>query len=113
MRRAFLFLALNLAFANITPVMAANSYPWDGIPTDKIEHFGISGALQTACTGIGKAVTDSKWGSAITCFVLINGAGAAKEVLDPKMNGHERDVKDIYANLAGTGFSFLAFSVAF
>ena len=112
MKRALLFLALNLTLGGLEPIIAGG-YPWDGIPSDKVEHFGIAGALQTACSGIGKAVTDSKWGSTITCFVLINGAGAAKEALDPHISGHSRDVNDIYANLAGSGFSFLAFSVAF
>ncbi len=87
-------------------VMAVN------LPEDKVNHFGVAAASQTLCSSVGKSVTHSKWGAIVYCFVGINALGAAKEALDPYM-GSQREEKDIFANLAGSGISAISLSIAF
>ena len=82
------------------------------LAVDKAAHFGIAATAQTACSGFAQIITSSKWGSKIACFLLINTAGAAKEITDPYTGG-SRDSRDIYANLAGSGLSFFVLSVGF
>lgn len=84
----------------------------DGLERDKLMHFGLSAGLHSTCYAIVKGITDSKWASQISCFVAVNTAGAVKEMTDPK-NGGTRDENDIYANIAGSGMSFLVISAAF
>lgn len=84
----------------------------NGVDTDKAAHFGVAAAAQTGCSAVGKAVTKSKVGSGLACFLVINTAGLVKEATDPYRGG-SRDRNDVYANLAGSGFSFLAVTFAF
>ncbi len=105
----FLSLIVSACFSNAE---AAEEPGRDPVPVDKAAHFGIAATAQTSCYALAKTVTRSKWGSQIGCFVLINAAGAAKEYTDPKRGG-DRDVRDIYANVAGSGLSFMLIGVAF
>ncbi len=82
------------------------------IPEDKAKHMGVTAAAQTTCTAVGRLISHSKWGSQITCFVAVNSVGVVKELTDP-YNGGNRDEKDIYANLIGSGFSFMFMSIVF
>lgn len=82
------------------------------IPTDKAAYFGIAAASQTTCAAIGNAITRSRVGSVIGCFLMIDAAGVVKEMNDP-LRGSQREVNDIYANLAGSGLSFLTLCIAF
>lgn len=99
--------ALFMAFSSLAFAEEKNS-----LPTDKAAHFGIAAAAQTSCSALGKTITRSKIGAGIACFLAINTAGAVKEATDPYRGG-SRDKNDIYANLAGSGLSFLAVSFAF
>lgn len=88
------------------------SFDQPEVQKDKAMHFGVSAAAQTACTALGRLVTHSKWGTQVTCFMTVNAVGVVKEVTDPYRGG-TRDERDIYANLAGSGFSFFVLSIAF
>lgn len=96
-----------LSFSGTTVAVAKPA-----IPTDKAAHFGVAAAAQTSCSSVGRMVTGKKWLSGITCFLLVNSIGVVKEATDPQ-NGGDRDEKDIYANLAGSGLSFLTINFAF
>lgn len=104
---ALLSFALFIGFSSLAFAEENN-----GLPTDKAAHFGIAAAAQTSCSAVGKTITQSKIGAGIACFLAINTAGAVKEATDPYRGG-TRDKRDIYANLAGSGLSFLAVSFAF
>ena len=91
---------------------AVENDPQNPLPKDKAMHLGVSAAAQTACTAVGRLVSHSKWGSQLTCFVSVNAIGAVKEATDPYRGG-TRDETDIYANLVGSGFSFVVMSIAF
>lgn len=110
--RIALKLALIICTVGLSEVRAAEDRPNAPVPVDKAAHFGLAATAQTGCYAAAKAVTKSKWGSQIGCFVLINAAGAAKEYTDPRRGG-TRDVNDIYANMAGSGLSFMMIGVAF
>ncbi len=82
------------------------------IASDKGMHFGVSAASHMACSMITQALTNSKWGSKIGCWMAVNAAGVIKEMTDPLHHG-TRDVEDVYANMAGSGISFATLSIAF
>lgn len=104
--RLLALIAYTGIFATLAPDRA------HALATDKFAHFGVAATAHTGCTTVGKFVTKSKWGSEIACFAAVNAAGVIKEMTDPYRGG-TRDKTDIYANLAGTGFSFLMVSVSF
>lgn len=89
-----------------------NVYADQAVPTDKAAHFGIAATAMTACSILGKMVSGNKWVSEGVCFLAVNSVGVAKEVTDP-LRGGSRDERDIYANLAGSGFSLFAVSFGF
>lgn len=82
------------------------------IAADKGMHFGVSAASHMTCSLIAKELTRSQWGSKIGCWMLVNAAGVVKEMTDPMRKG-TRDVNDVYANMAGSGMSFVTLSLAF
>lgn len=82
------------------------------VADDKALHFGVAASAQTGCAVFGRSVVKNKWTSNIACFMAINALGVFKEITDPSRGG-EADEADIYANLAGSGLSFLSVSIAF
>jgi len=112
----FRVMAMGLAISVLTLGVSESTFgatkPDNGIQQDKLMHFGLSAGLHSTCYAVMKGITDSKWVSQVGCFVAVNTAGAIKEYRDPK-NGGTRDENDIYANLAGSGMSFLVISAAF
>lgn len=82
------------------------------LESDKAAHFGVAAAAQLACTAVAKNITDNKTASNIGCFIAVNAVGVGKEMLD-KGNGGDRDVKDVYANLLGSGFTFTIIQLGF
>ncbi|PIR23822.1 MAG: hypothetical protein COV44_00805 [Deltaproteobacteria bacterium CG11_big_fil_rev_8_21_14_0_20_45_16] len=82
------------------------------VPDDKAVHFSVAATAQTGCSAVGYALTRSKWATNVACFLVVNTAGAVKEAVDPYQGG-TRDETDIYANLAGSGLSFMTVSFAF
>lgn len=83
-----------------------------GITSDKGMHFGVAAVSHMTCSVITESLTNSKWGSKIGCWMIVNAAGVLKEITDPMHQG-TRDVNDVYANMAGSGFSFATLSIAF
>lgn len=82
------------------------------VPDDKALHFSVAATAQTGCSAVGYALTSSKWATNVACFLAVNTAGAVKEAVDPYRGG-TRDETDIYANLAGSGLSFMTVSFVF
>lgn len=103
---AFLIFTLILSLRNLSAAGFAD------IPSDKGMHFGVSAASHMACSVVTEILTDSKWGSNIGCWMAVNTVGVLKEITDPLHKG-TRDVTDVYANMAGSGFSFATLSIAF
>jgi hypothetical protein len=109
LKRGFLILILWIVsvFMEATP-----SYAETAVPVDKAAHFGISATATTTCSLIGKLVSGNKWASEGVCFLAVNSVGVIKEATDPYRGG-QRDKTDLYANLAGSGFSLFAVSIGF
>jgi hypothetical protein len=103
---------LSFALGSISQVEANEVRQWTEQNRDKISHFGAAATAQSLCYSIGKVITGSKWGTTLTCFAAINAAGLMKEAVDPFRGGH-REVKDVYANLAGSGLSATLISIGF
>ena len=78
---------------------------------DKAAHASFAAAAQVGCSAITTTFTERMAGT-IGCFALINALGVIKEATDPAHHG-TRDIKDIYANIIGSGISFIAIEANF
>ena len=79
---------------------------------DKVLHFGLAGTAQAACTGLVNAAIDDTTVSNLSCFVAVNTIGIGKELADP-YRGEKRELKDIGANLMGSGLVGIMIEVGF
>ena len=82
------------------------------IEQDKLQHGAVSAALGTTCSTIANLLTNDIWIAGVGCFLLVNAIGVAKELADPSLGG-VRDMKDIFANMAGSGIAVTAVSLSF
>lgn len=83
------------------------------MPTDKGIHFGVSATAHAACTALSEQVLQmkSKLGASLSCWFLVNAAGVVKEMSD-SAHGGMTEKQDVYANMAGSGFSFVAINIS-
>ena len=80
------------------------SLPAFAVGTDKVAHFGLAFTGQTVCAEIAEKISKNKFWSETGCFAAINAAGVAKELTDESRGG-KKEVKDIVANVLGSGLS--------
>jgi len=79
---------------------------------DKMLHFTVAATAQTSCMMLAKAIWKTEVAPQISCFLILNAAGAVKEMTDPGRGG-DRDPNDIAANVAGSGLALFTFTLAF
>jgi hypothetical protein len=77
-----------------------------GIESDKFSHAlgGFTG--QVICEAIANHAFKeaSPFSKSLSCFLIVNSLGVAKELTDP-LHGGTREPGDVFANMVGSGLA--------
>lgn len=82
------------------------------IAVDKAAHFGISYGITHASYAVCKKISNKKVPCLIGAAAFSTALGVTKELIDPSIGGN-RDIKDLAADLLGTGFAVTFISIEF